>query len=359
MTGEIDTLQFGMTGLVAETFRLYAARDDVPLNLAGVISSRPQSMTDRFRHRKQTLGQAGEQENFEVLEAHQDVPVLTLRQGLNFEAPLVFSSPQAEAAQKYERRLSIGRLLVSNASALRMEDDVALANAYFSSEQIDEMMVEDRRGRIIANGNCGSIILAAGLAPLRPIGVNSLFVTTLQGWSGKGLRAVPKGEEASITPIAGDEREKLATEPNKLLAPSRHHLEDLNIKAFPRRGPWVYGHYIEADATFSRETSPIEIEESWREFQAPDCFKGTDVDYLPQRYPIEVVPRSQILTKKPALNLDRPDPMRVRASVLRFDPEYPKRATVGFSGDNLFLGAAGSSVMNALYVMARHRQHLF
>ena len=138
-----------------------------------------------------------------------------------------------------------GFLVVTNASAWRMDPTVPLVIPEVNPEHLDLIDTQPGTGAIIANPNCCSIPLAMALAPLhRKFGVEAVTVSTWQAVSGAGY----PGESAwdmvgSVHPHPGDEEEKLATEPLKILGAAKSHAA-FPISARCVRVPVADGHLL-------------------------------------------------------------------------------------------------------------------
>jgi aspartate-semialdehyde dehydrogenase len=361
----VGVVQVGATGVVAETFRDVISRPDVPFRLEAIATA---SHTE-FHNKK--LGET----RLECPPGLEDVPITGVVSAIeNADAPVFFSGMRPEMAARYEKNMAkAGRLVVTNASANRMEEGVALVSAFVNPGHIDELFghtaedvegIEVPKAKIIAGGNCMAAIMVPALAPIhRGIGIESMSVRTLQGWSGAGARELPKDTDDSTQPIEGDEADKIQTEPNKFLGDSIGLPEDIFIGATPSRAPWLRGHQAEIALTLSRETSKQEIEELLRHFEATDELKDvrqelrgishSGGDKWPRRHgpinPVKLEHGGLIRTDLSRRRLDRIQPMRVHAHVVSFDPMDPHRIVLEVSGDNLMQGAVGGNLLNAAY----------
>lgn len=352
-------VQLGYSGVIADMFRSYVGRPDTPFELEAIATAEhPELRGKKFKDTP-----------LEGPDSLDDVPIIGILDAIeNTDAPLIFSGLQAKMAARWEDRVAAGRLMVTNASANRSRPDVALVSAFTNPGQIDELYAEDREGRIVAGGNCMSAIIAVPLAPIhRDIGIESMSVKTLQGWSGAGRLAVPEGMGGGTPPIEGDEQEKIQTEPNRLLSPSLEGSADILIGAEPKRAPWVRGHYARLALTLSRPTSEKEIYELLRDFEAPEELKEARPyikvisragggDRWPGRHhfrPVKVDHGSLLRADVDTPRLHSVQPMRVQAHIVEFDPEDPSRIVIEVSGDNLIQGAVGGNMLNAIYAYTR------
>src|SRR5207248_11350851 len=73
-------------------------------------------------------------------------------------------------------------------------------------------------GRIVTNPNCSTVVLSMALAPLRPFGLKTVTITTLQAVSGAGYPGVPSWDIlGNVIPFIDGEEEKIETETKKIL----------------------------------------------------------------------------------------------------------------------------------------------
>lgn len=358
----VKVVQAGATGVVAEMFRDVIARSDIPFELEAVATAAHPEL-----HHK-TLGEA----KLACPPSMEDVPIISLTSAIeSADAPLFFSGLQAKMAARYERRMSAGRLLVTNASANRDKPDVPLVSPFINPGQIDELFARTHdaegngiEGRIVAGGNCMSAIMSVPLAPIhREIGIESMSVRTMQGWSGAGYKKLPE-DSGGTPPVTGDEQEKLMTEPNHFLGTAIDEPAGILIGAEPRRGPWLRGHHARIALNLSRDTTEEEVDELMRGFKAPAelndvraqiraITKAGQGHRWPGRYsfkPIKVEHGSLLHTgSDDTPRLHGVQPMRVLAHILEFDPEDPARIVIEVAGDNLIQGAVGGNILNAIY----------
>ena len=74
------------------------------------------------------------------------------------------------------------------------------------------------KGRIVTNPNCSTIVLSMALAPLRPFGLKSVMITTLQAISGAGYPGVASWDIlGNVIPFIDGEEHKIETETRKIL----------------------------------------------------------------------------------------------------------------------------------------------
>ncbi|MCC7389137.1 MAG: aspartate-semialdehyde dehydrogenase [Phycisphaerales bacterium] len=100
-------------------------------------------------------------------------------------AVAIFAADAQTARDFAPGAVDAGCLVVDNSSAFRLHPEVPLVVPEVNGELIG------RRGRLIANPNCTTIILLTALEPLRrAFGVRAIDVATYQAVSGAGLAAI-------------------------------------------------------------------------------------------------------------------------------------------------------------------------
>ncbi|HPW17446.1 MAG TPA: aspartate-semialdehyde dehydrogenase [Candidatus Aminicenantes bacterium] len=135
-------------------------------------------------------------------------------------ARVVFSALPASAAGAVEDALrSRGRAVFTNASARRGHPDVPVVVPEINPGHLAWAARRKRGGGfIVADSNCSVAGLALLLAPLRPFGIRSVAVTTLQAISGAGRRGLAAMDIAgNCLPFIRGEEEKMALEPGLIL----------------------------------------------------------------------------------------------------------------------------------------------
>lgn len=258
-------------------------------------------------------------------------------------APIVLSALDAEAAREIEPRFArAGAVVVSNASAFRMEPDVPLIVPEVNPGQLELLTVRQKDrgwpGAIICNPNCVVAIVGLVLAPLhRRWGLRAASVVTLQSASGAGYPGVAALDlMGNVIPDIPGEEEKIAAELGKLLGTG----SSVPIGAQAHRVPVPHGHSAALALGFAEDVSPdgaaAELR-SWR--GAPEA---AGLPSLPE-FPIVVTD----LPGRPQARLDlwAGNGMAVTVGRLRPDPVLGLRCVV--LGHNLIRGAAGAAVANA------------
>ncbi|MFT5052186.1 MAG: aspartate-semialdehyde dehydrogenase [Chlamydiales bacterium] len=187
------------------------------------------------------------------------------------DCPLVFSALDARTAGELERSLAAtGALVVTNASAHRMDADVPLLVPEVNPEHLE--LLPESGGAILANPNCSSIGLSLALAPLeRALGVKRVQVVTLQAASGAGHPGVPSLDLIdNVIPFIAGEEEKLETEVPRIFGRVQgglvqHH--DLVVSAQCNRVPVVDGHVLSVSVELEQRADEATLRGLWQSFK--------------------------------------------------------------------------------------------
>jgi aspartate-semialdehyde dehydrogenase len=263
-------------------------------------------------------------------------------------ASIAFSALDATAAREIEPRFArAGALVISNASAFRMEPDVPLLVPEVNPEQMSLLAVQ-RAGRgwsggILCNPNCVVAIVGLALAPLhRRWGLRAASVTTLQSASGAGHPGVCALDLlGNVVPSIEGEEEKIAAELGKLLRLPN----ETRIGAQVHRVPVPSGHMASVTVGCAEEVRPEEAKEWMRNWTGAPEARG-----------LPTLPESPIVVSdfpdrpQPRLDLWAGDGMSVTVGRVRRDPVLGLRFVV--LGHNLVRGAAGAAVANAELVVS-------
>ncbi|MDE2976081.1 MAG: aspartate-semialdehyde dehydrogenase, partial [Acidobacteriota bacterium] len=139
------------------------------------------------------------------------------------ELDIVFSALDACVARDVEPRFARRCLVVTNASAHRMDADVPLIVPEVNPDHLSLLSPpEDGRALpagIVANPNCSTIGLVLALKPLADaFGFERISVVTLQAVSGAGLPGISSYQILdNVIPWISSEEEKLEIETGKIL----------------------------------------------------------------------------------------------------------------------------------------------
>ncbi len=260
---------------------------------------------------------------------------------------LVFSALDSGVAGPVEAAFrDAGHVVVSNASAHRLTAGVPLLIPEINPSHLDLVANELRAGRgaVVCNPNCTSVPLTVALAPLhRTWGVAAVVAATWQAVSGAGW----PGESAfdmlgSVHPHAGDEEEKVALEPGKILGELRAdgHVEPaaFTISARCVRVPVVDGHLVSASIRFRGPTPPIdEILAALRELRGP----------VPLHSSPDPLVRLTTRRDRPAPRPDADAGGGMAITVGRVEPCAVMGVKLYALAHNAIRGAAGGAIANA------------
>jgi len=277
------------------------------------------------------------------------------------DAEVVFSALPADVAREVEPALAeAGHVVASNASALRMEEDVPLVIPEVNPEHLGLIEVQrDRRGWdgcVVTNPNCTTIIFVLALKPiLDSFGVRRVLVATMQAISGAGYGGVPSMTiQDNVIPFIAKEEEKSQTEPLKILG----RLEgdevrpaQIKISASCHRVPVLDGHTVAAFVELEREAEVGDVANVLRRFRGK-----------PQELELPTAPERPIIVEE---GQDRPQPrfarwagsvpgMSVVVGRIRRDQALENGIKFLVSGNNAIRGAAGASVLNAELMKAEN-----
>jgi aspartate-semialdehyde dehydrogenase len=263
------------------------------------------------------------------------------------KADVIFSALPAEIANRKEEDFAqAGKIVVSNASAHRMDPDVPLLNPEINSEHLD--LIDDQRrkrkwdGAIVTNPNCSTTILSLSLKPIYDkFGVVNVFVSTMQALSGAGFPGVASLDILDNTiPFIRGEEEKMEYETPKILG-SITEPANFKVSASCHRVPVVDGH-MEAVFLETKQKASVDTV-----IQAMEDFSG-----YPQKLGLPSAPPKPIVVKRerdrPQTKLDRLEGRGMSITVGRIRREgIHEGIKYIVLGHNIIRGAAGCSVLNA------------
>lgn len=269
----------------------------------------------------------------------------------DLDADVVFSAlPSGTAATPERACARRGYPVFTNASDLRMDEDVPIMIPEVNPDHMALVERHASEGFIVANGNCTSIILALVLKPLQDrFGVAACHVVTMQALSGGGYPGVPSLDStANVIPYIPGEEEKVEAEAHKILG-SVHGGRILPAR-FPlsatcTRVPVLEGHTEAVSVRLSEPATEAGIVDAIRGFRG--------------NLPGLMLPSAPLAPVKYRTELDRPQPRRdygegggmtIVVGRLRPDPVLGWKFLV--TGSNTVRGAAGGSILTAELAVA-------
>jgi aspartate-semialdehyde dehydrogenase len=267
---------------------------------------------------------------------------------------LVFSALDAGVAGELERAFAdAGHLVVSNARNHRMDPTVPLLVPEVNAEHLVLLRAQAKlrggQGAIVTNPNCSTVVLTMALAPLRPFGLRSCLVSTMQAVSGAGYPGVASLDIlGNVIPFIPGEEEKIESETRKILgsvAGDAVEMHPVAVSAHTNRVPVVDGHTETVAVALEKKTSVAELRAAF------DGFTGA-----PQRLRLPTAPERPILymdepnRPQPRFDAGRGRGMTVSVGRLRPCPVLGWKFVA--LGHNTVRGAAGAAVLNAELMQA-------
>ncbi|MEM7306049.1 MAG: aspartate-semialdehyde dehydrogenase [Planctomycetota bacterium] len=190
------------------------------------------------------------------------------------EVPLVLSALDSGPARALERPYARrGSLVVSNASAHRMDRDVPLLVPEVNADHLGLLETQSEAGGLITNPNCSTIGFVLALKPLfDAFGLRTARVVSLQAISGAGLPGV-----ASMTivdnaiPFIPSEEDKLESEPARILGAlegDEVRPAPLAVSAQCNRVPVIDGHLLSVSVELAADdAAEADLIAAWRGFR--------------------------------------------------------------------------------------------
>jgi aspartate-semialdehyde dehydrogenase len=286
--------------------------------------------------------------------------------GMKVEAPeppldcdIVFSSLPGDIARETEEAFArAGYAVISNSSALRMDEDVPLLIPEVNHEHLAQLDAQKAargldRGMIVTNPNCSTIMLVLALAPLHArFGVEACVATTLQALSGAGYPGVPSLDAVdNVIPHIGGEEEKIESETLKILGRcegGRIQHAPFKVSAQVHRVNVSDGHMAAVRVKLARQASLEELREAFASYTS-----------LPQELRLHTAPERPILVRdepdRPQPRLDRDAGRGMSVTVGRILPDKVLDYRFVALSHNTVRGAAGAAILNAELLVATGR----
>ena len=264
---------------------------------------------------------------------------------------LVFSSLPTDTAAIVEPKFAESYGVASNASAMRMENDVPLVIPEVNPEFLDLIEIQQKNrgwdGFIVTNPNCTTIALTLTLKPIYDnYKINRAYVSTMQAVSGAGYNGVPSMAIVdNLVPFIGEEEEKMESETLHLLGTlDGTDVKDANFKlsASCHRVGITDGH---TEAVFIELDETVDI--------AGIKNKMSSFKSIPQELNLYSAPTNPVIIKEednrpqPRMDRNAGNGMSVTVGRLRKDPVFENNFKYVLVGHNTIRGAAGASILNA------------
>jgi len=280
----------------------------------------------------------------------EDVARLIVDQATPGRAPrLVFSGLDSSVAGEIEGAFAqAGHFIISNSKNYRMEADVPLLIPEINPDHLALLGAQAAsrgwKGRIVTNPNCSTVVLSMALAPLRPFGLKSVMITTLQAISGAGYPGVASWDIlGNVIPFIDGEEQKIETETKKILGcygEKRVEPHPLTVSASTTRVAVQDGHTESISVSLERPPAADAVIEAFNSFKG----KPQQLD-LPSAPAQPVVYLTERNRPQPVLDVDRGRGMTVSVGRLRPCPLFDYKFIA--LGHNTIRGASGAAILNA------------
>lgn len=292
-----------------------------------------------------------------IPELARDLIVQPCEPGLPCDA--VFSAlPSSVAGPVEEAMAAAGYAVFSNASAHRMDPDVPLLIPEVNSEHVALITAQRARrgwsrGMLVTDPNCSTVGLTLALKPLHDaFGVSHVMVTTMQALSGAGYPGVPALDSLdNVIPYIGGEEDKMAQEPRKLLGAldaARREIvpADVVISAACNRVATRDGHLEAVSVKLKHPATLNDLVAAWEGFVSEPAELG-----CPSAVQPVIIVRQE--PDRPQTYLDRDAGKGMAITIGRVRPCSVLDWKFVVLAHNTIRGAAGGSILNAEYLMAK------
>ena len=218
----------------------------------------------------------------------------------------------------------------------------------------DHLALDDRqttRGGLVTNSNCTSMPVAMALAPLlRTVGMDAVCAASYQAVSGAGY----PGESAwdmvgNVRPHPGNEEEKMALEPKKILGqlgPQGVEMGDFAMSARCVRVPVADGHLVALQVKTRDSITPQDACELFRTWDGGGLT-------LPSAPHPPLVLRTERDRPSPRFDAHAGGGMAVSIGRVEFCPVMGLKLFA--LAHNTVRGAAGAAVLNAELLLSTGR----
>jgi aspartate-semialdehyde dehydrogenase len=275
------------------------------------------------------------------------------------DCELVFSSLPGGVARAAEESFArAGYAVISNSSALRMDEDVPLLIPEVNHEHLALLDAQSAardfgKGFVVTNPNCSTIMLALALAPLHArFGVEAVVATTLQALSGAGYPGVASLDiNDNVLPYIESEEEKIETETLRILGRAeggRVEPAPFEVSAQCHRVNVSDGHLAAVRVKLVRRAGAEELREAFASFKS-----------LPQELGLHSAPAAPFVVReepdRPQPRLDRDAGRGMSVTVGRILPDKVLDYRFVALSHNTIRGAAGAAILNAELLVATGR----
>ena len=269
------------------------------------------------------------------------------------DVDVVFSALPSDVAGKVEETFAkAGYVVVSNASAHRMDPDVPMINPEINCSHVS--LIEEQRkrrkwdGAIVTNPNCSTTVLTLPLKPIFDVfGIKNLIVSTMQAISGAGYPGVASLDIVdNVIPYIGGEEQKMESETQKILG-TVSKPANFKVSSSCHRVPTIDGHLEAVFVETQKKSEPDDVA------RVMENFLGE-----PQKLKLPSAPEKPVIVTwekdRPQTRLDRMEGKGMSTVVgrIRKDPVLDGVKFIAL-GHNTIRGAAGCGVLNAEYLKVK------
>ena len=191
---------------------------------------------------------------------------------------IIFAALDSSIAAELEPRFAeAGCAVVSNSSALRMQEDVPLVIPEVNADHIKLIDIQGWRkksgGYVVTNPNCSAIGLVLALAPLhQKFGLETVMAVTMQAVSGAGYPGVASLDIlGNVIPFIKNEEEKMEEETQETSRPAQRLKSDSRRLRHERtmqpRRRRRRTHGVDLDP-LKKKAKPQEIIEAWNSYRS-------------------------------------------------------------------------------------------
>jgi aspartate-semialdehyde dehydrogenase len=266
------------------------------------------------------------------------------------DVDIIFSALPSDVAGKVEEYFAAaGYVIVSNASAHRMDLDVPMLNPEINCSHIS-LIEEQRRNRkwdgaIVTNPNCSTTVLTLPLKPIYDVfGIKGVVVSTMQAISGAGYPGVASLDIIdNVVPYIGGEEPKMESETQKILGTASKPA-DFKVSSSCHRVPTIDGHIMAVFVDTKKHAEPAAVAEAMENWVGE-----------PQELKLPSAPEKPVVVTwekdRPQTRLDRMEGKGMSTLVgrIRRDSVFDGVKFIAL-GHNTIRGAAGCGVLNAEYL---------
>jgi aspartate-semialdehyde dehydrogenase len=269
---------------------------------------------------------------------------------------IIFAALDSSIAAEMEPRFAdAGCAVVSNSSALRMQEDVPLVIPEVNGGHLKLIDIQAWRkksgGYVVTNPNCSAIGLVLALAPRDlKFGLETVMAVTMQAVSGAGYPGVASLDIlGNVIPFIKNEEEKMEEETKKLLGQvngKRIIPGAFAMSAQCNRVAVEDGHTESVSIRLKKKATANEIIAAWNDYRSePQELKLPSAPERPVIY-LDAADRPQ-----PRFDVDLGAGMTTAVGRLRPCGVLDWKFTV--LSHNTIRGAAGAAVLNAELLKAK------